>query len=840
MGIGRNFSTFSNPAYNKRTSTLTLVREDANKCFEELAQRNPTLSEDDDEDNLYQNEGIANKGFEEEAQEYENLKLRPNEPDKTTESIDEVTKDSEESKEPVTPNVKERPRKKAVLIMSEEYENLENGFEIVTESDLGLRRPSEISVGNDSTDTHTVSLTFSDTFDGRHDRKLRSQSEYLDMLKSNKGGVMANGTNLGKPRSQSDSAGQLQTNKLTLQARTISASALSSFTIPEKQIDSDEEFVKIEDTVNKVASGELPEEVLSEIHHDGSPKQTSPKRLSLTMATERALSTESIVLDTVPPTPTVLVQESIIFEPETPNPIHLDLSSPQVLSPRRGRRAFTLNDIVFKIDKAVVTDSQYTEEKSKSSPEIFKTLTEKTGTLKESLEVSDLSAISASDTNLTRDPVSNQIVQVTRSEYYKSIDSIASDIDLAGTDFAKDTAELQAKAVEAPNKNIDLVTEKRAEDVLEIQTSEEAHPVCSERDSGSSTLSENDSTSDSEIINDVEVSKSIYLSKEPNNETEKTCKNDDLAGDSFDTTGEESNATNMSSSETATSDLPQTDKSNTLAIETDRPLELFDESHIDFEKDNFLCSSTPTGDSKSIHLWDIPPKSLSTEENEKQKLRISSQTFNFDINDDEVSSTDTSSEDIVISKCTTGTGDCTQEPEVRAQTETSCEELDHINEESESHKLNPKDTETDLTRSTASWEMSYEVHDAGIDITGNKTKNSSLETDSSSLGSWEMQDEVNVTIPKDSIDAKAQKNSSPEPSLSTSWDVIEDSDSNGTEVNDTSQEARQSYYWEIADEAYKANTNGNSGSGTQENSSLEAGSSASWDIAECNDDEFDC
>lgn len=835
MGIGRNFSTFSNPAYNKRTSTLTLVREDANKCFEELAQRNPTLPEDDDEGNLYQNEGIANKGFE--GEDYENLKLCPNAPDKTDESIDEVSKDSEESKEPVTPSVKERPRKKAVLIMSEEYENLENGFEIVTESDLGLRRPSEISSGNDSTDTHTVSLTFSDTFDGRHDRKLRSQSEYLDVLKSNKVGVTANGANLGKPRSQSDSAGQIQTNKLSSQVHTISASALFSSTILEKQIDSDEEFVKIEDTVNKVVSGELPEKVLSEINHDDSPTQTSPKRLSLTMATERALSTENIVLDTVPPTPTVLVQEPIIFEPEIPNPIHLDLSSQQVLSPRRGRRAFTLNDIVFKKDKTVVTDSQYTEEKSKSSPEIFKNLAEKTGTLKESSEVSDLSAISASDTNLTRDPFSNQNVQVTRSEYYKSIDSISSDDDLAGTDFAKDTPEMRANTVEAPSKNVDLETERRAEDVLEIQTSKEAHRVSTERDSGSGTLSENDSTSDSEIINDVEVSNS---SIEPKNETEKTCKNDDLAGDSFDTIGEESNATNTPSSETPGSDLSQIDKSNTLAIETDRPLELFDESHIDFENVNFLCSSTPTGDSKSISLWDIPPKSLSTEENEKQKLRISSQTFNFDINDDEVSSTDTSSEHIVIPKCTNGTGACTQEPEIRAQTETSSEELYHINEESESHKFNPQDTETDLTRSTASWEMSYEVHDASIDITGNKTKNSSQETDSSSLGSWEIQDEVNETIPKDSIDAKAPKNSSPEPALSTSWDVIEDSDSNGTEMNDTTQEAGQSYSWEIPDEACKANSNGNSDSRTQENSSLEAGLSASWDIAECNDDEFDC
>lgn len=87
-----------------------------------------------------------------------------------------------------------------------------------------------------------------------------------------------------------------------------------------------------------------------------------------------SLSNEYIVLEAVPPTPTVLVQESIIFESDAKLPIHLDST---YICPVRGRRAYTLNDIVFKPNSKTGRRSsdfnlpaEGMEEKSKSSPEI--------------------------------------------------------------------------------------------------------------------------------------------------------------------------------------------------------------------------------------------------------------------------------------------------------------------------------------------------------------------------------------------------------------------------------------------------------------------------------------
>ena len=65
--------------------------------------------------------------------------------------------------------VRERPRKAHLVKTLDFADDLsENAFGTVTESDLDKRTDSDISSGNDSTETHTISLSFRETFDGRH------------------------------------------------------------------------------------------------------------------------------------------------------------------------------------------------------------------------------------------------------------------------------------------------------------------------------------------------------------------------------------------------------------------------------------------------------------------------------------------------------------------------------------------------------------------------------------------------------------------------------------------------------------------------------------------------
>jgi len=429
MGMGRNFTTFTNPAYSKRGGTVTLAANEAPDLYRTLSRRDPSpMSKDVDEA-----DGVDNPTFNHE------------EPDSRTDGDDqnaefsiqdeiegEIVADLKDEKRGVLLKdiARRGPKKRATLIRTDlEDAELEKSFEFVTESDLGQRSESEISIGNMSTDTHTVSISYNDS----PLRLVRSKSE--NVLTDNENQSFDRPGPGMKTRSQSDSAGNfVQATNEQEKRRKMTIESMRGETIDEDGTDSLDEFEKLEDEISD-HKGELHEtssendnpalcdavlaksvdhlpdgksqsvdklnfetteasEIIEKevphsedesginggnVHTDDddqeadrptgdynnecleeqSPNRLNKKRLSLT------LLSEAIVFDQAPPT--VLLQDSIIFETETPNPIHLDSSS--MLVPRRGRRAYTLNDIIERrlIDAVTIQDNG---EKSKSSPEI--------------------------------------------------------------------------------------------------------------------------------------------------------------------------------------------------------------------------------------------------------------------------------------------------------------------------------------------------------------------------------------------------------------------------------------------------------------------------------------
>lgn len=146
------------------------VREDAEKEWERidtLSRNNPDLSivNEDEPD------GIHNTAFEMEEDETRGEVIIEKRTDASTEKTGTDTEKTQTNEE-MPSNIgitRERPKtKKAVLVKTDTMEDLENGFELVTESDLEKRTESDISSGNESTGTHTISLSFSETFDDRH------------------------------------------------------------------------------------------------------------------------------------------------------------------------------------------------------------------------------------------------------------------------------------------------------------------------------------------------------------------------------------------------------------------------------------------------------------------------------------------------------------------------------------------------------------------------------------------------------------------------------------------------------------------------------------------------
>ena len=705
MGIGRNFSTFSNPAYNKRASTVTLVREDGNKLFEEMAQRSPETVAELDEDNLDESEGHINQAYEDDKQTYENLKFVYH-ADTTGEQIETSEEHSGDNAECVEVKVEaveppkyiERPRKKAVLIMSEE--NLDNGFELVTEDDLGRRRESELSVGNASTDTHTVSLSFSDVFDGRHkyETKARSSSEVVELFKTHYEGQPDNtstGTEERKPRSQSDSFGVLKVNS-SARFHKPSAGVLSQITIPEKPADSDEdEFVKIEQAVNKLESEDeanVPEALLNEIteasfnkeEHVGNIEidnnsldsvgdismgvseasntdlpvdedddnfervKDTTKRLSL------QISTTSIVLDTVPTTPYVLVPDAIIFEPETPNLVHLDNAHHVI----RGRRAFTMNDIHFKMTSNSIQnpESKNSEERSKSSPDIFLDDLHSSAKVNQTLDITSdtYMSVSASDTDIAKDDLLVYSPALVKTERESSLEFLPND-DNSGTfqtEYPNTEKEGNVVPEESERSQGDYAS-SYSSNINDIKSDTYGDDQKGLVESIDNTLSKSDITrNDSDEQADNEA-------KQPDNEErcgkfEKTKFNDsvDLSA-SFEPISEsfESINSSFSPSLNETSNLDYTPYNKSVGM-TDGGGEVTEESKgisIEENANEILRSSTPTT-SGTAHLLVEAPGTLGIEKDtlessEKLKTKIATGMFKFNMNDgDNDSGSDSSPE----------------------------------------------------------------------------------------------------------------------------------------------------------------------------------------------------
>ena len=177
MVVGKDFAKFSNPKYvNKRGSTMTLVRDDAEAAW-------------DIPDSPKQREHSLSFVKENEAE---------NDSDKTTElkQTDDVQSDilpaastevnvGVEIVPPPRNIARERPKKAKLVKAIDLVDELsDSAFETVTESDLGKRTDSDMSSGNDSTETHTVSLGFKETFDSRHRNTVSVVTESFDSLAS--------------------------------------------------------------------------------------------------------------------------------------------------------------------------------------------------------------------------------------------------------------------------------------------------------------------------------------------------------------------------------------------------------------------------------------------------------------------------------------------------------------------------------------------------------------------------------------------------------------------------------------------------------------------------------
>ena len=171
MVIGKDFSKFSNPKYNHRASRLTLVRNDAESAWDipdSEKQRSHSLSLVKEDEPTVE---VENEHTNQEDKETVDTSSVPN----------NAVKVGAEILPPPPQIARERPRKaKLVKTMDLADDLSESAFGIVTESDLDKRTDSDISSGNDSTETHTISLSFRDTFDGRHRNTVSAVSSLSD------------------------------------------------------------------------------------------------------------------------------------------------------------------------------------------------------------------------------------------------------------------------------------------------------------------------------------------------------------------------------------------------------------------------------------------------------------------------------------------------------------------------------------------------------------------------------------------------------------------------------------------------------------------------------------
>ena len=176
MVVGKDFAKFSNPKYvNKRGSTMTLVREDAESAWDipdspkqrehslSLVKENETENESDKKTELHQVGAQSNMPPPASAEVNVGVEIVP----------------------PPRNIARERPKKAKLVKAIDLVDELsDSAFETVTESDLGKRTDSDMSSGNDSTETHTVSLVFKETFDNRHRNTVSVVTETFDSLAS--------------------------------------------------------------------------------------------------------------------------------------------------------------------------------------------------------------------------------------------------------------------------------------------------------------------------------------------------------------------------------------------------------------------------------------------------------------------------------------------------------------------------------------------------------------------------------------------------------------------------------------------------------------------------------
>ena len=230
-------------------------------------------------------DGVENKAFDSETEEEKeidrNVKVETDIKTSTACDIENRFEEENVQNEGIR---RERPKtKKAILVKTSTMEDFENGFELVTESDLGQRTESEVSSGNDSTETHTISLTFSETFDDRHrtDRSSSDMSEVKDT-----GGSSAENNDIHESECNSlksasegtiDESTTLQNDSALDETDVISSKSNESFEVISDKLDTDTKTVQEEQDDTKI-SIDASEMSVEELHSENkSEKLLNPE-----------------------------------------------------------------------------------------------------------------------------------------------------------------------------------------------------------------------------------------------------------------------------------------------------------------------------------------------------------------------------------------------------------------------------------------------------------------------------------------------------------------------------------------------------------------------------------
>lgn len=406
MVIGKDFAKFSNPAYNTRASTLTLVRDDGQTEWERMDSLSNTtvvFAETQGDDTDLQH----NIPFEEIANGDETLEKRyfvAKRNDLSLSCQAESNNDHEQIK-------------KAVLIKSNETTDTDNGFDCITELDFGKSSESDVSSNNDSTGTHTISLCFAETFDSRLEIKANInfvestnkddennsaiiEKEISQLNESNITDITQE-SNKHEPEDKCSFKSDPNIYENTNLALASIESTNSDLLVVAGPVDlqtqreslvgkqctevttTDQETVEYLNENHVKNNMEIPEDqnVADDLKDNSNASareiscepQMPPENSTSYAMLKRgitAFSTEKNLYLEPLPSPTVFVQDSIMFEPDPyHSQIFIDKSH---FSPKRSRRAFTMNDIpIIKPHGSPMLSLERTDGKSVSSPDIY-------------------------------------------------------------------------------------------------------------------------------------------------------------------------------------------------------------------------------------------------------------------------------------------------------------------------------------------------------------------------------------------------------------------------------------------------------------------------------------